>query len=377
MFGRVARILEDARGQVVRVVNHAMVSAYWQIGREIVEALQRGDERAAYGKALIERLARQLTDCYGKGFSVTNLGYCRQFYLAYRDRIPHPLGGELPPNGVPSAPAPAAGPEAMAVFHPNLTWSHYRTLMRVADKDARRFHEIEAVRANWSRRDLERQISSLYHERLLVSTDEVGLLGGGSQPTPALRPVDVLKDPYVLEFLDLPTTPQLSESQLEHAIITRLQEFLLELGRGFSFMARQQRVRFADRDFYIDLVFYNCLLKCFVLVDLKIGELTHQDIGQMDGYREERSYRSLFGPSRQPAAVRFALSLHVTQRGGVAKRATARTRFDRKQNKDRSATIAPARGEKDSTSHEGHSGAPQKATPAAEPLSPYPQSAQT
>ena len=176
------------------------------------------------------------------------------------------------------------GGESLPTFHPNLSWSHYRALMRVTDADARRFYEAEAVRANWSRRDLERQINSLYYQRLLASADKTGMLQGERQPDQALRPVDVLKDPYVLEFLDLPSTPQLRESQLEDAIITRLQQFLLELGRGFSFIARQQRIRFADKDFYIDLVFYNYLFSCIVLVDLELGELAHQDIGQMDGY---------------------------------------------------------------------------------------------
>jgi predicted nuclease of restriction endonuclease-like (RecB) superfamily len=284
LLGRIASILDAARGQVVRAVNHATVSAYWHIGREIVDALQKGEERAAFGRALIERLAQRLTARYGKGFSATNLGYFRQFYLAYRDRIPHPLGGELEPSAAPSIILRPAGGESLAMFHPNLSWSHYRALMRVTDADARRFYEAEAVHANWSRRDLERQINSLYHQRLLASADKAGMTQSQRQPEQALRPTDVLKDPYVLEFLDLPRTPQLQESQLEDAIITRLQQFLLEMGRGFSFVARQQRTRFIDKDFYIDLVFYNYLLKCFVLVDLKIGELTHQDIGQMDGY---------------------------------------------------------------------------------------------
>jgi hypothetical protein len=139
---------------------HATVSAYWHIGREVVEALQRGGERAAYGKALIERLAQQLTARYGKGFSATNLGYCRQFYLAYRDRIPHPLGGALQPEAAPKAIPHPVGGELLRSFHPNLSWSHYRALMRVIDVDARHFYETEAVRANWSRRDLERQINS-------------------------------------------------------------------------------------------------------------------------------------------------------------------------------------------------------------------------
>jgi predicted nuclease of restriction endonuclease-like (RecB) superfamily len=267
LLGRIVSILDGARGQVVRAVNHSMISAYWHIGREMVEALQRGRERAAYGKALIERLAADLTARYGKGFSATNLGYFRQFYLVYRDRIPHPLGGELP-----------------AGFNPNLTWSHYRALMRVTDADARQFYEGEAARANWSRRDLDRQIGSLFYQRLLASTDRTGMPRTYEESADRLRLVDVLKDPYVLEFLDLPNTPQLHESDLEDAIITRLQHFLLVLGRGFSFVARQQRIRFADKDFYVDLVFYNFLLRCIVLVDLKIGELTHQDIVQMDGY---------------------------------------------------------------------------------------------
>ena len=148
----------------------------------------------------------------------------------------------------------------------------------------RQFYEAEAVHANWSRRDLERQIGSLFYERMSASIDKAAMLQGGRQGNPAFNPIDVLKDPYVLEFLDLPNVPQLHENQLEQAIIDKLQHFLLELGRGFSFVARQKRMRFDDKDFYVDLVFYNYLLKCFVLVDLKIGELTHQDIGQMDGY---------------------------------------------------------------------------------------------
>lgn len=244
-----------------------MVSAYWHIGREIVEALQSGNERAAYGNALIRRLAERLTGHYGKGFSATNLGYFRQFYLMFRDRIPHPLGGEL-----------SSG------FHPNLSWSHYRALMRVDNADARQFYEIEAVRANWSRRDLERQINSLHYQRLPAKADKPGTVQLCLQTSPAPRPVDILGDPYVLEFLDLPSTPQLHESELEDAIISRLQSFLLELGHGFAFVARQQRMRFADQDCYIDLIFYNYQLRCIVLVDVKIGELTHQDIGQMDDY---------------------------------------------------------------------------------------------
>jgi len=287
-------------------VNHSVISAYWHIGREIVDALQRGNERAAYGKALIERLAAALTARYGKGFSAANLGYFRQFYLVYRDRIPHTPCGESP-----------------AAFNPNLTWSHYRTLMRVTDADARRFYEAEAARSNWSQRDLDRQISTLFYQRRLAKNDGTAVLETHGQPMQALRPVDVLKDPYVLEFLDLPAMPPLHESHLEDAIITRLQHFMLELGRGFAFVARQQRIRFGDQDFYIDLVFYNFRLRCIVLVDLKIGALSHQDIGQMDGYvrvYEERHRREGDNPTiglilcseKNEAIARYSV-LHESQ----------------------------------------------------------------
>jgi predicted nuclease of restriction endonuclease-like (RecB) superfamily len=172
--------------------------------------------------------------------------------------------------------------------------------MRVSDPEARRFYEAEAVRANWSQRDLDRQINSLFYQRILTSKQQTALPEDGDRSAQILRPIDVLKDPYVLEFLDLPSPPPLHESQLEVAIITRLQHFLLELGRGFSFVARQQRIRFGDRDFYIDLVLYNFVLRCAVLVDLKIGELTYQDIGQMDGYvrlYEERHRREGDNPT--------------------------------------------------------------------------------
>lgn len=279
---RVEQIVDRARDQVVRSVNQAIVVAYWLIGREIVHALQDGDSRAAYGRALVESLSEHLTRRFGKGYSTTNLWYFRQFHLAFPNRIPHPAGGESFSAAVNTL-HPAGG-ESYAGFHPNLSWSHYRALMRVSQPDARDFYESEAARANWSRRDLERQINSLFYERLLSSSDKSAMLAQAGGDKAVLHALDVLKDPYVLEFLDLPSTPQLHESQLEHAIIGRLQQFLLELGRGFSFVARQQRLRFDDKDFFVDLVFYNYLLKCFVLIDLKIGELTHQDIGQMDGY---------------------------------------------------------------------------------------------
>ena len=287
LFERVAGILESGRGRVLRTITHETVLAYWLIGREIVQALQGGAARAQYGNALIADLSQRLAEHYGAGFSAANLKNFRQFYLAYSGRIEpisHPSGSQLAASEGANTISYPAGSESPSGFHPNLSWSHYRALMRVEDLSARQFYETEAVQSNWSRRDLERQIGSLFYERLLASTDKTAMLEGVRHEAMPLNPLDMLKDPYVLEFLDLPSVPQLQENQLEQAIIDKLQHFLLELGRGFSFVARQKRMRFDDKDFYVDLVFYNYLLKCFVLIDLKIGELSHQDIGQMDGY---------------------------------------------------------------------------------------------
>lgn len=287
LFSRIAGILESGRGRVLRTINHETVLTYWLIGREIVQALQGGEVRAQYGDALITDLSKRLTEHYGAGFSAANLKNFRQFYLTYSDRsvsIGFPAGSQSAASDRLNPISSPAGSESPSGFHPNLSWSHYRVLMRVENRDARQFYETEAVQCHWSRRDLERQIGSLFYERLLASTDKTAMLEGVQQESMPLNPLDMLKDPYVLEFLDLPNVPQLQESQLEQAIIDKLQYFLLELGRGFSFVARQKRMRFDDKDFYVDLVFYNYLLKCFVLIDLKIGELSHQDIGQMDGY---------------------------------------------------------------------------------------------
>jgi predicted nuclease of restriction endonuclease-like (RecB) superfamily len=302
LFDRVVTILEEARGRVVRTVNTGMVTAYWLIGREIVESVQGGEERAEYGKQVVENLSARLTERYGKGFSERNLQVFRQFYLAFRDRIaiPHPMGAEseveLPhtgksrPPGVEFEPDRAishpSGREFRQGFSPLLSWSHYRALMRVEDMAARDFYEREAAECGWSKAQLERQIQSSYYQRILANRGEAELL---SQERERLsgEPInagDVLKSPYVLEFLGLPDAPVLHESTFEQVIIDNLQSFLLELGKGFSFVARQKHIRFDDQDFYVDLVFYNFILKCFLLIDLKIGKLTHRDVGQMDGY---------------------------------------------------------------------------------------------
>jgi len=307
LFDRVATILEQARGNVVRAVNTQMVLAYWLIGREIVQELQGGEERAAYGKRVFEELSHRLTEQYGKGFSITNLKYFRLFYQAYPERlgirhpsgdessgtaIPHPLGGEseIPsPTGIELSvmqiPHPTGG-ESSQGFSPQLTWSHYRALMRVENVDARDFYERETIECGWSKAQLERQIHSFYYDRIIANRGKEGLLPAGRERLAGemVQPSHLLKSPMVLEFLGLPDSRDLHESKLEQAIIDNLQNFLLELGKGFSFVARQKHIRFGDDDFYIDLVFYNYVLKCFLLIDLKMGKLTHADVGQMDGY---------------------------------------------------------------------------------------------
>ncbi len=314
LFGRVVAILEQARGNVVRAVNSSMVLAYWLIGREIVEALQGGEERAEYGKKVIEALSGRLTERYGKGFSEQSLQNFRRFYLAYLERvtIPSPTGREssgilwypekLRPLGVGSSreaiPYPAGreltppvkghppGDESQLGFSPHLSWSHYRALMRVENEAARLFYEKEAVECGWSKTQLERQIHSSYYQRIVANRGTAGLIAAERDRLPgeSVGAEHFLKSPYVLEFLGLPDSPELHETDVEQAIIDNLQSFLLELGKGFSFVARQKHIRFDSEDLYIDLVFYNFMLKCFLLIDLKIGKLTHRDVGQMDGY---------------------------------------------------------------------------------------------
>ena len=264
-YDAVAEILRAARANVYRAVNFAMVEAYWNVGRMIVEEEQRGEERAEYGAALLRNLSIRLTDEFGKGFAKTNLKYFRQFYLAFPAQAASGIGHTLCDQ---------------------LTWSHYRILMRVEKMDARTWYLKEAVAQNWSVRALERQIHSLYYERLLMSRDKATVTAEMQQKTAPLAPTprDFIKDPYVLEFLGIPDAHPFREAELEQAIIGRLQTFMLELGKGFAFVARQQRIATDTKDFFVDLVFYNYILKCFVLVDLKTGELSHQDIGQMDMY---------------------------------------------------------------------------------------------
>jgi len=258
LFIDIARIIEQARGQVRQSINTAMVDSYWQIGRLIVEHEQNGEARAEYGKQQLQFLSTQLTGQFGKGFDVTNLRNMRRFYLAFpiRDALRLELG-----------------------------WTHYRSLIRIENPATRKWYQQEAISQSWSARALERQIGVLYYERLLASKDKTVVEQEASQHTAPLAETakDYLRDPYILDFLNLQDQTY-QESDLEQAIISKLQQFLLELGKGFAFVERQQRIRTDDGDFYIDLVFYNFHLKCFLLIDLKMHKLSHQDVGQMDMY---------------------------------------------------------------------------------------------
>lgn len=299
LFARIVSILEDARTRVVRSVNSEMVLAYWHIGREIVEEVQRGADRAEYGEALLEGLSAALTARFGRGFSISNIRYFRQFYLVYADRRPeihHEARGESAALAMEGQIHHEAGGVSAAVaravdlahtpraFAAGLSWTHYRVLSTVEHAAERLFYEIEADREGWSTTVLERQIHSQLFARLLKSRDKEGVLDLATRGLALHRPMDVMRDPYVLDFLDLPEADQLHESGLEAAIIGKLQHFLLELGRGFAFVGRQKRLEYEHECFYVDLVFYNCILKCYLLIDLKMGKLTHQDVGQMDSY---------------------------------------------------------------------------------------------
>lgn len=297
LFDRVAGILDEARSAAVRSVNSAMVLAYWHIGREMVETLQGGDPRADYGKRLVGDLSIRLAKRYGAGFSTTNLWYFRQFYLTYSDRKPEILhkarGESARPEKLHKARGESAltrlgraveGRQPIRGFSSRLSWSHYRTLLGVEHPSERSFYELEAEEGGWSVPHLERQIHTLLFARLLKSRNREGVLALARAGQKIEKPIDALKDPYILDFLDLPDGGRLRETDLEAAIIDKLQAFLLELGKGFAFVARQRRLAYEDEHFYVDLVFYHTILKCYLLIDLKVGKLTHQDVGQMDSY---------------------------------------------------------------------------------------------
>ena len=270
----VSEVLAQARKNAKTAVNLAMVYAYYEIGRMIVEEEQHGQNRAAYGKQILQELSKYLNEKYGKGFSTTNLRQMRNFYMIYsQDRIQQTLSAEFE-----NLPAVSTGRK----FY--LSWSHYLKLMRIDNVDERHFYEIESVKNDWSLTELKRQYNSSLYERIALSTDKDKVYRLALEGQKVETAKDAVKDPYVLEFLGLKELPEYSESELESRIIDNLQQFLLELGTGFAFIGRQVRFTFDEEHFMVDLVFYNRLLRCFVLFDLKIGELKHQDIGQMQMY---------------------------------------------------------------------------------------------
>ncbi|MBG6109574.1 putative nuclease of restriction endonuclease-like (RecB) superfamily [Flavobacterium sp. CG_9.10] len=295
LFTQVVDLLQQSKQQVVRTINQTMVYTYYEIGRMIVEEEQNGKDRAEYGKQLLKGLSKQLNNEFGKGFSVVNLENMRKFYLAYSisetlSRIlqiqkSQSLTGELNTKISQSLTGVSENQKVQSLISFfKLTWTHYVFLMRIDDEQERRFYEIESEKYNWSVRELQRQYDSALYTRLALSRDKEGILKLSEKGQIIEKPKDIIKDPYILEFLGLPELHQYSESELEEEIINKLEHFLLELGHGFTFVSRQKRITFDDKHFRIDLVFYNRILKCFVLLDLKIGELKHQDLGQMQMY---------------------------------------------------------------------------------------------
>ncbi len=324
LYGRVREILEAARGNIARTVNTTQVVANWLIGREIVEEEQKGKRRAGYGAKLLTELSERLGRDYGRGYSVDNLEAFRQFYLEYPGLISETVPRNLVFPAISetlsrkSGEPDSAGSWQPGVLNPNLSWSHYRSLLRIDRRPARDFYEIEAANGGWTVRELSRQIGSLLFDRLAKSRDKAGLMRLARHGQELARAIDVLKDPVVLEFLDLPESPRLVESKLEQALIGKLETFLLELGKGFAFVSRQERITLDGDHFYIDLVFYHTVLKCFVLIDLKVGKLTHADLGQIQFYvnyydRERRTEGDnptiglILCPDKNDAVVKYTL----------------------------------------------------------------------
>lgn len=294
-INRAIDLLQESRRQLAREVNSTMTQTYYQIGRIIIEEEQNGNNRADYGKAVLKTLSNSLTEEFGRGFSIRNVGQMRKFYLTYakpqtlsavfEKQLKPPLNIESKTNNtecLSNKTLEKRIPQTVsAVFE--LSWSHYLKLMLIDDSNEREFYEKESTENNWSVRELTRQINSAFYTRLILSKDSSSFNVPGSKKT-KIKPIDIIKDPYILEFIGLAEKASYSESDLEQGIIDKLEQFLLELGTGFTFVARQKRISFSEKHFHIDLVFYNRILNSFVLVDLKIGELKHQDIGQMQMY---------------------------------------------------------------------------------------------
>jgi predicted nuclease of restriction endonuclease-like (RecB) superfamily len=267
---RIIERVHSARQQIARTVDTEIVKSHWITGKEIVEEELQGKKRATYGTQLLKMMAERLTRELGRGYTETNLRYMKQFYVTYQDvtKIHHAVSDEF--NG-----------KSVDI---HLSWTHYRLLIKVDRKEARGFYEKEAVENRWSSRELERQIGSLLFDRLAKSRDKKGLMRLAKKGQEIQSPEDAIKDPVVLEFLNLPESHRLVESKLEEALINNLQHFLLEMGKGFAFVGRQQRLTLDNDHFYADLVMYHTILKCFVIIDLKTKPLSHADLGQMQLY---------------------------------------------------------------------------------------------
>ena len=306
---KISILLNESRKRVIQTVNHSMVLTYFEIGKMIVEEEQNGKERADYGSQLLSGLSGSLTQEFGKGFSITNLQQMRQFYFVYSKQQTLSVNSEK---------------DLIQTLDFKLSWSHYLKLMRIEDELERKFYEIETYKNNWSLRELNRQYDSALYTRIALSKDKNEILKLSEQGQLIEKPQDAVKDPYVLEFIGLPEQNTYSESDLEHRLIDKLEHFLLELGKGFTFVARQNRITFDDKHFRIDLVFYNRILRCFVLIDLKVGELKHQDIGQMQMYvnyydrkikleDENKSIGIILCQNKSEALVEFTLPENNTQ----------------------------------------------------------------
>jgi len=284
LYQNIRQAILEAKQKVVITVNTVMVEVYWQIGKYIIEEEQQGKARAEYGKQQIKLLAEKLKEEFGSAYSERNLFYTKQFYLTF---------------------------SKLNAVRSELSWTHYRTLLRVENEQAKAFYIKETIANNWGTRALDRQIKSLYYERLLSSKERKTVISEMQAKTKDLQPEEILKDPYVLEFLQLKDQKTYLESELERALMDKLNEFLLELGKGFAFVGRQKRISTESKHFYIDLVFYNYILKCFVLIDLKVGELTHQDIGQMDMY--VRLYEDKYKNADDNPTIGLILCTHKDQ----------------------------------------------------------------
>ena len=306
---KISNLLNESRQRVVQAVNHTMVLTYFEIGRMIVEEEQNGKERADYGSQLLSDLSNSLTQEFGRGFSITNLQQMRMFYNIYSKQQ--------------TLSAKSENSESLSENF-KLSWSHYLKLMRIDDELERKFYEIETLKNNWSLRELNRQYDSALFTRLAISKDKYEILRLSEQGQVIEKPQDVIKDPYVLEFIGIPEQNYFSENELEQKLIDKLEHFLLELGKGFTFVARQNRISFDDKHFRIDLVFYNRILRCFVLIDLKVGELKHQDIGQMQMYvnyydrivkleEESKTIGIILCQNKSEAVVEFTLPENNTQ----------------------------------------------------------------